>query len=603
MIIFIPHKIAKYFLFFTCLFSMTAVAQGKSYYVSLRGMGQPKYKKEFTHFSYANPKAPKGGQINLSTSRRLDQLNPYVSLGGDSIQTENVFATLMKAPRDNIEVAYPYLAESVSVDPNGKFVTFFLRKGASFHSGEPITAQDVAFSFHLLKRQGSPQFQSMYQGVKSVQVLTPYVVKFYFQKKNRDFPYMLGALPILSQKSLEGKNFKSESLSLVGSGPYKVESHTRGKSISYSRIHHWWGEDLPCNKGFHNFDMIKIVWYANSRVGFEAFKRGLVDWWKEERIGNWYMGYDFPAFRQGNVEKKTYTKPFYHGLTGLFINTRRPNLSDWRVRKALNILFNFKWLNKVRFFDSYKRNKSIFMNSGYGSFSSMGAAERDLCRQYEPSLLPQGIFEDPSLEEDTSKGLSRHHFQKALSLFKEAGWDLEKGQLVHSETKKEMTIDLLVYAPGHVSIFQDFLQNLKRVGIKGRIRGVDLSYYMSCLRKRDFDIVLHFHPHVIIPGAEQEVFWSSKWANSSSGLNLSGVKNPIVDDLVEKIKTTESLKHLKTYTALLDRIIRLEYYLVPSWTPQKSYVAYWKKLSVVQKDASLYSPDTWWIKALEKEKN
>ena len=582
---------------------MTVVAQGMSYYVSLRGMGQPKYKKEFTHFNYANPKAPKGGKLSLSTSRRLDQLNPYVSLGGDSIQTENVFATLMKAPRDNIEVAYPYLAESVLVDPKGMFVTFFLRKKAFFHSGDLITAQDVAFSFHLLKKQGSPQFQSMYQDVRSVRVLTPRAIKFYFQKKNRDLPYMLGALPILSQKSLEGKNFKSESLSLVGSGPYKVGSHRRGKFILYNRTPHWWGEDLPCNKGFHNFDVIKIGWYADSRVGFEAFKRGLVDWWKEERIGNWHMGYDFPAFRQGNVKRTTYAKPFYHGLTGLFINTRRSNLSDWRVRKALNILFNFKWLNKVRFFNSYKRNTSIFMNSGYGSFSPMDTAERDLCRQYDPSLLPCDIFEGPPSEEDTSKGLSRHHFQRALSLLKEGGWNLEKGHLVHSETKKPMTVDLLVYAVGHVKIFQDFLKNLKRVGIRGRIRGVDLSYYMSCLRKRDFDIILHFHPHVIIPGAEQEVFWSSKWAYSSSGLNLSGVKNPIVDDLVEKIKTTENLERLKTYTALLDRIVRLEYYLIPSWTPQKSYVAYWKKLNVIQNDASLYSPDTWWIRALEKEKN
>ena len=195
----------------------------------------------------------------------------------------------------------------------------------------------------------------------------------------------------------------------------------------------------------------------------------------------------------------------------------------------------------------------------------------------------------------------RDRIRKSLSLLKEAGWVLKDGNLVSKKTLQPLVIELLVFAPGHVPMFQHFLGSLKKIGIEARIKGSDLSHYTSSLRNLDFDMALHFHPHVAIPGPEQELFWGSQWMDKPSTLNLSGVNDPVVDDLVSKIKKAKSLKDLKTYTALLDRIITLGYYLIPGWTPQKSYLAYWRKLNVIHKDASLYDTDTLWTRALEKK--
>jgi microcin C transport system substrate-binding protein len=570
-----------------------------SYYVSLRNMGQPKYKKNFSHFSYANPKAPKGGHLSLYTSRRFNTLNPYVDVGVVAPQIDLVFATLLKSARDNMEVAYPYLAESIIVDAEYKGVTFTLHKNAVFHDGTPISAEDVVFSFNLLKKEGKIILRTILQQVEKVEVLNTHTVKFIFQSANRDLAYHLGFLPILSKKSLEGKEGQRENL-LLGSGPYKVQTYDLGNFIVYERVKDWWGENLPSNKGFYNFDTVKVTCYADPRVGFEAFKKGLVDWWVEERISNWYKGYDFPSFHRGDVIRIAYEKPFYHGLTGLFINTRRSHLADYRVRKALSLLFDFEWLNKTRFFNSYKRNISIFMNSGYGAPPIMSGAEQKLCQMYSRSLLPSELFEI-GRGKKKRQSVDRDRVHQALALLEDAGWILKRGVLVSKRTGQPMHLNLVVYSPGHIALFQDFLRNLKKVGIQAQIRGTDFPYYMTCLRNLDFDIILHFHPHVVIPGAEQELFWASRWSNIPSTLNLPGVENSVVDDLVSKIKAANNLQDLKIYTALLDRIITLGYYLIPGWTPQKSYLAYWRKLNVLQRDASLYDIDTWWARALENK--
>ena len=588
------------FLLPSFLSSVWGQAQSSSHYVSLRGMGQPKYKQNFSHFAYANPEAPKGGHLNLSTSRRFNGFNPYVDVGVTVPEMELTFATLMKPARDNLEASYPYLAQSVMTDPAHGFVVFSLRKEATFHNGDPITAEDVAFSFNLLKKEGKLSFRSLFQQVAKVEILDPCTLKFVFQGPNRDLAYHLGSFPVFSKKSLEGKQWQKEPL-LVGSGPYKIQSSDLGKFILYERVRPWWGEKAPCNKGFYNFDTLKVTYYADSRVGFEAFKKGLIDWWRDERISNWHQGYDFAAAERGEVMKVAFDKPFYHGLTGIFINTRRPYLSDGRIRKALTLLFDFEWLNKARFFHSYKRNTSIFMNSGYGAPQKMSVAERNLCRQYSPSSLPQGLKDCSYSSNKMGPFMQRDRFRQALDLFKEAGWVLKKGKLVSQETGQPMVLDLVVYTSGQVALFQDFLHNLQKVGIEASITISDWSGHTCRLRTLDFDLVLHFHPHVVIPGPEQELFWSSKWAASPSTLNLSGVQDPLVDDLVTQIKTAKNLATLKTYTALLDRIIGLGYYLIPGWCPQKSYLAYWRKLNVLPKDASLYDTDTWWVKALEKK--
>ncbi len=441
-------------LFFLGVLSCFGQTATCSYYVSLRGMGQPKYKEKFTHFSYANPSAPKGGHLNIYTPTRFNTLHSYAEMGLPAPYLDLVYATLMKVPRDNLEAAYPYLAESVTVDPSHTFVVFKVRKDGRFHNGEPIQAEDVVFSFELLKKEGLLSFRSLFQAIKEVNILDGHTVKFVFQSPNRDLPYRLAIMPIFSKNSLVGKDWKKET-HLIGSGPYKIQSYDFGKFITYERVMNWWGEKLPSHKGFYNFDTFKVTYYAESRVGFEAFKKGLIDWWRDERISNWYKGYDFDSCRQGEVKRISFSKPYYHGLTGFFMNTRRPYLADIRVRKALSLLFDFDWLNKSRFFDSYKRNTSIFMNSGYGAPQKMSVREKKLADSYRANLLKTLGNPEHSLQIKSD----RDRFSKAMSLFESAGWVLQNGTLISQKTGQPMVLDLVIFSSGQVPIVQHFIGN------------------------------------------------------------------------------------------------------------------------------------------------
>ena len=355
---------------------------------------------------------------------------------------------------------------------------------------------------------------------------------------------------------------------------------------------HGGGADLAINKGLYNFDHVRVLYFNYTQSGFEAFKKGTLDWWNEERISNWFQGYQFKAAQEGHIIRKSYPKPFFHGLTGLFINTRRPPLDDIRVRRALNLMFNFQWMNQSLFFNQYVRNKSIFMNTGYGASKTITKAEKEIASELglpldKLSHIPKTAFNN------TEKGFSSLHKKHLLKLFASAGWRIKKGVMCNFEGRP-LTIKILVFAPGHKKIFKNYVQTLQSFGIDADISGGESATYIPLLRAFDYDLVLHFHPHMSVPGFEQELFWGSENRNAPGTLNLAGVKDVHIDKLVKRISQARHIETLKPLTSLLDRLIGLRYYIIPGWAPQHNHVAYWRRISSKGEPASLYGTDAFW---------
>ena len=563
------------------------------HFVTQRGVGVPKYGKTFTHFSYANPKAPKGGTISFYTGKWEEASGLSSSLGLSLQQQPYVYAQLMKVPKDNIAVAYPYVASAVQILPQSKGVCFYLNSKSKFHDGTPITAQDIKFTFNLLSKEGDIRFKALAEQVRSVQEEGPHKVKFMFKDRNPELPFWLSQMFILSKKHTPPSAFKalSQSGGLMGSGPYQIDKSMKKKYVSFKRVKDWWGESLPSQCGFYNFDSVKIHYFGDSRVAFESFKKGMLDWWKDERISNWLMGYNFKAVKEGQIIRKAYKKPFYHGLTGLFINTRNPCLRHAAVRQGLNLLFNFDWLNKSLFYGRYQRNQSVFMNSGYGALPRITKAEKEEAKKLG---IPEEAYSRQYLPafKNTGSGYDKEQKRKVLDLFRKGGWILKDG--VMYDQKKPVRLDLLVFAKGHHKIFKNYVETLKSFGISCDIKGGEVSSYMKKLSHFEYDLVFYYYPHVSVPGPEQEFFWSSKWQDQRGSLNLSGVKDEYVDRLTEAIHKSHNRHKLKIYTSLLDRIIRLGYYLIPAWAPPLNYVAYWNKVECTGVPASLYDTDTFW---------
>jgi ABC-type oligopeptide transport system substrate-binding subunit len=508
-----------------------------------------------------------------------------------------VFARLMKTPLDNGEVAYPYVAEKVEIAKDSKSVVFHLNPKAKFHDGSPITTQDVKFSFEALKNQGFPIYHSWYKGVKGTKTLSTRSIRFVFHEPSQNLTFLIGKLPVLSKTHYDKYKFSEGKEPPLGSGPYKVKNFTKGGDIVYERVKKWWGENLPVNKGHYNFNTIRYAYFATAVVGFEAFKKGDIDWWKEDRIANWVENYNFQAVKEGRVLQKTFKKPIPHGLNAFFINTRRACLNDWRVRRALNLLFNFEWLNQARFYKLYTRNKSIFMDTGFGADGALTGEQVAFLKNYDEALLPPDIFTKTNfLINGDSKGLPRANKDEAMKLLKEAGWTLRDGKLRHKRQKEAFSLDIVLASAGQRKLVENFVKNLTEVGISSYVLVLPLSAYYERFNEFDFDLILNYHPPVYIPGVEQQDFWSSEEVMVPGTLNLAGVENKVVDDLVKKIAESTTISKLKIYTSLLDRVISAQYYLVPGWVPEKNYVSFWNKVESLNKAASFFSIDTWWKK-------
>lgn len=579
------------------LFTTTpSIAQ--QYAVNHGGFFTPKYPKEFTHFSYANPLAPKGGAIVLTAREtRFDTFNPYTLKGTAPDGIDLLHGTLMQPSLDDPNVAYPYIAESLYISKDLTSVVFKLNKNATFHDGSSITSKDVVFTMDLLKQQGSPKYALILEDVLSVTRVDKHTVKFVFKKPSKTLPFFIATLPILSKDFYRSYPFTEASLlPPIGSGPYEIATFRSGEVVSYKRVRDWWARGLPCNTGLYNFDTVTYRFFKTKDTIVEALARNMIDYYWEWSISRWLHSYNFPAVEKGDVLKKDMKKPYPNGLNALFINTRRAHLTDRRVRKALNLLFNFEWMNHRLYYNHYKRNQSIYMDTGFGAVGAPSDQEKEICSRYDKGLYPPEAAVLPfKAPENSPSGVLRVHFEEALALFQSAGWSIQNGVMQHPAFGP-FKLRFLFSNPVYEKQYQEYFTTLQRFGIEVVTQSVDTTTFMARVKDFDYDVVTYFIPHISVPGIEQENIWSSVAADTKGSHNLSGIKNPMVDDLVQKIISAESLSQMKLYTSILDRVINWGYYIIPMWAPDMIHVAYWNKFEFIPMAENILYPHAWWTK-------
>jgi len=376
------------------LLSLPAIAQTAKSGIALHG--DPKYGPDFQHFDYVNPDAPKGGELHMEGIGTFSTLNPYTLLGHGSDGAAGaglVFETLMAGTADEPESQYGWVAESITVAPDKKWVSFKLRPQAKFHDGSPITPEDVIFSFETLRDKGHPFYQSYYKDVVKAEKTGPYEVKFTFRDgTNTELPLIIGQLPVLSKKSWEGKDFGANNLDLImGSGPYEVVKINPGQSITYKLVKDWWAKDLPVNRGRFNFETIRFDYYRDMTVAHEGFMAGQYDFKQESAAKIWALNYESPALKQGNINKDMIRNYIPQGMQAFFYNMRRPIFKDLKVRQALNYAFDFEWTNKSAAFNAYKRLNSYFENSELAGHCLPTPAELKLLEPLR-GKIPDEIF-------------------------------------------------------------------------------------------------------------------------------------------------------------------------------------------------------------------
>ena len=561
----------------------------------------PKYPANFKHFEYANPDAPKGGVLRQAGFGSFDSLNPFINKGVSAEDIGLIYDTLTTNSLDEPFTVYGLLAEKIERGPKNDWVRFYLRPQARFHDGQPVTAEDVAFTFETLISQGAPQYRAYYADVDKVVVEGKRQVRFDFKHAgNRELPMILGQLPVLPKHWWAERDFTSGSLEPpLGSGPYRVERVQPGRSISYARVEDYWGRDLAVNRGFYNFDRLVFDYYRDNTVALQAFKAGQFDYWLETSAKNWATAYDIPAVHEGRLIKEEIPNYNPTGMQGFIFNIRRPLLQDRRVREALALLFDFEWTNRQLFNGAYFRTHSYFDNS---ELASSGLPGKDELAVLEPlrGQIPDEVFEKPfELPVTDGNGIIREQQRRAYQLLTEAGWHVENDRMVDAQGKP-VKLEFLLVQSEFERVLLPYKRNLADLGIELEIRRVDVSQYVNRLRSRDFDMIVSGFGQSNSPGNEQREYWHSVSADNPGSRNFIGLKDPAIDTLVEQLIAADTRQELITHTRALDRVLLWGHYVVPNWHIKTWRVAYWNHLAHPQvtprQDIGLM---TWWTRPEE----
>nr|WP_229803181.1 extracellular solute-binding protein [Halomonas qijiaojingensis] len=556
---------------------------------------EPALPPDFSHFPYVNPDAPKGGSmVRAAVGSSFDSTNPFIIRGTPAIGIGEIYDTLVEGNPDEPFSVYGLLAEGIRLDPERHWIEFDLRPEARFHDGEPVTAEDVVFSFELLMEKGSPFYGAYYAEVANVEALDEHIVRFEFNNnESRELPLIVGQLPILPKHYWSEHDFTAPTLARhPGSGPYRIAEVEPGRRIVYERVPDYWGQDLPVKRGRHNIDQLVYDYYRDRDVAMEAFKAGVMDLRIDARAATWATGYDFPAYHEGYVKRIAIPDGQPATMQGYAINLRKEKFQDVRVREALNLAFDFPWLNANIFYDSYKRTESFFQNSEMAAESLPSEAELELLEPFR-NQLPERVFTE-SLPIDHPENL-RDRLKLAYDLLLDAGYEVRDDVLVDSESGSPLSVEVLLFDTGMERVVQPMLRNLSRLGIQGTIRIVDVNQYLNRLRSFDFDLVTAQFPQSNNPGNEQREFWTSDYANSPQARNLMGLSNPVVDTLVDKLIRAASREELNTRARALDRVLRFGFYVIPHYHSGETRIAMWDKFAYP--DFPEYGIDlsSWWV--------
>ncbi|MBY7208571.1 extracellular solute-binding protein [Enterobacter hormaechei] len=576
------------------LVSLSSQAQTIKESTAFAVIGEPKYAVNFNHYDYVNPAAPKGGNVTLSATGTFDNFNRFALRGVAAARTESLYDTLFVTSDDEPGSYYPLVAENVRYADDFSWVEIAINPRARFHDGTPVSARDVAFTFHKFMTEGVPQFRLVYKGT-TVKAIAPLTVRIELPEPNKENMLSLFSLPVMPESFW--KNHKlSDPLSTppLAGGPYRITDWQMGQYVIYSRVKDYWAATLPVNRGRWNFDTIRYDYYLDDNVAFEAFKAGAFDLRVENSAKNWATRYIGKNFAKGYIVKDEHKNESAQDTRWLAFNIQRPVFSDRRVREAITLAFDFEWMNKALFYGAYSRANSYFQNTEYAARDYPHADELVLLAPMKAELPPEvftRVFEPPKSD---GNGFDRDNLLKASNLLDDAGWVLKNRQRVNVQTGKPLSFELLIASGANDQWVLPFKKNLARLGVTMNIRQVDMAQLTNRKRSRDYDMMQTLWAAQPWPSSDLQISWASGYIDSS--YNAPGVKSPVIDALIAKIVAAQGDKNkLLPLGRALDRVLTWNYYMLPMWYMGEDRVARWDKFSLpAVRPVYTLGFDTWW---------
>jgi len=567
----------------------------------------PHYPDGFKHFNYVEANAPKRGTLRTAEVGTFHNLAPFI-IQQSSIQVWLVYEQLFTSPRDDPLSSYPLIAESVEIAQDKSFVIFHLNPMARWQDGLLVTSEDVLFTFNTLRnhQKALPYFRAVYQDVKNVEAIDPHQIKFDLSpESNNNLPFLIASMHVLPAHYYAKNEFGKTTLEPpVGSGPYRVGEVLPGRRIVYERVADYWARDLPTRRGFFNFDHWIVDYYRDINAKTQAFTAGLSDIVVEFNPMRWLAYDELPDKPEHRLIMVRSRLQGALGSMNFAFNLRKPPFDNRLVREAITQLFDFEWINRVLLGGWAERNNSRFPNSELAAQGRPSSEEIELLLPWKGKVRDEAIKEEFTLPISDGAGYQRQQRRKAFELFAQAGYTLHNGSLVNG-SGQPLSIEIITGSPDFENVLLAFVNSLRRAGIDARLRIIDTSQFERRTRVDfDFDMIFQFFGATDIPGPEQEFRWGSRFAYERFTVNVPGVQDPVVDDLVSRIGCATSRKELIAATRALDRVIAWNEYLLPGWYMAFVHYAYWDRFGradyqtkqETEIDLGLPAVEAWWAK-------
>lgn len=564
--------------------------------------GDAKYTGNWQSFEYVRHDAPKGGRVVLPAYGTFDNFNPFIFKGIAAPQVADLtLDSLAFVPADDVTVAYPLLAKSFELTK--EYVGFFLDERAKFSDGTPVLADDVIFSFNSLIEKGSPFYKIYYSDVAKVEKINDRHVRFWFkpESNNKELPLIISQIKIFSAKDWQGRDFsKPELRAPLGSGPYVLDSHSPNKYLIFKRNPAYWGQDIPSRRGFYNFDEIRYDYYQDTTVTLQALFAGNIDMREEYIAKIWVTGYNNELVKSGQIIKENISHNNTARLQNFGFNLRRAKFSDPRVREAIDWAFNYEWAGENLFYNQYSRLFSYFTNSGMEATALPQGRELEILNKYKKEL-PESVFtKAPSNPIYADIKSSRDNLRHAVKLLNDAGYDFVDGKMTNLRTGEPLEIEVLSNSANGSSftrVMLPFISNLAKIGIKAEFRNVEVNVFKNRLDNFDFDMAILTFPISQLPGNEQKEFWGSTSADIKGSYNLLGIKNSVVDKIVDGLVTAQNKEDYVAHIKALDRVLLNGHYMIMQWYSPYERIAYHNRFDHKKTKLKIgFQPDTWWIK-------
>jgi microcin C transport system substrate-binding protein len=587
--------------FFSCLWllfsGLYAIPAFAAHAYSL--WGDIKYPAGFAHFDYVNANAPKGGELVAVSNLRVstfDKYNPFNIKGtSPAYLSDLMFESLLTGSADELGTAYGLLAEDVDVPADGMSATFKIRLNARFHDGKPVQAEDVKYTFDTLtSKYVQPGYRALLEDVERAEVISPWVVKFHFKRKNRELPLTVGGLPIFSREWGKGKTFdKVVTDTPIGSGRYKIGPVNYGKDITYVRDPGYWGDKLNVNVGSGNFDRITIKIYKDNVARLEGLKAGEFDFMQFNSSGDWARRANGKRFESGDLTKGVFKHSLPTGFQSYIFNIRRDKFRDVRVRQAIGLAHDFNWMSRLLFYGIYKPVNGMFGNTDCAA-SGMPSSQELALLEPVRNEIPAAVF-GAMTTNPNSDGTDRlrANLIKARDLLAEAGWTIQNGVL--KNTKGEaMEIEYLDSQESKASTLASWQRNLEKLGIKLKLRAVDFALYQQRVHSFDYDMISINFPGTNNPGSEYADMFGSKAADIEDSGNYAGLKSKAVDTLIDRMVTSQTKAELVPACRAFERVIAHSHTMVPQWYSGQHNLAYNpRKLAKPAVEPKYYKADSW----------